>query len=119
MLRARGAERRAIARDAVFRAAGGLTPSLAVDADGIRFHRNTADKEISRIVFIYGLYDRPLMHAAFEGLRRLGGPAGFGGRRLLDIGRTSAPPRSPRAPISARPERLPSNRTPRTSGSWT
>jgi len=86
MLRARGAERRAIARDAVFRAAGGVTPSLAVDADGIRFHLNTADKEISRIVFIYGLYDRPLMHAAFEGLRRLGGPAGFGGRRLVDIG---------------------------------
>ena len=59
---------------------------LAVDVDGVRFHLNTADKEISRIVFIYGLYDRPLMHAAFEGLRRLGGSAGFEGRLLLDVG---------------------------------
>jgi FkbM family methyltransferase len=86
LLRARGEERRAVARDMAFRLAGSVTDSLSVEAGGIRFHLNTRDKEISRIVFIYGMYDRPLMHAAFGALRRLGGPGGFDGRFLLDIG---------------------------------
>jgi FkbM family methyltransferase len=86
LLRARGEQRRAIARDIAFRLAGSVTDALAVEAGGIRFHLNTRDKEISRIVFIYGMYDRPLMHAAFTALSGLGGPAGFEGRLLLDVG---------------------------------
>jgi FkbM family methyltransferase len=86
LLRTRGEERRAVARDVAFRLAGSVTDALAVEADGIRFHLNTRDREISRIVFIYGMYDRPLMHAAFTALRRLGGAGGFGGRSLLDVG---------------------------------
>jgi FkbM family methyltransferase len=85
-LRARGDQRRAIVRDLLFRVASQFTPSLAVDVDGLRFHLNTADKEISRIVFIFGAYDLPLMHAAFAGLDRLGGSADLEGRWLLDIG---------------------------------
>jgi FkbM family methyltransferase len=85
-LLAAGDDRRAVARDALFRAAEAITPSLVVEADGVRFHLNTADKEISRIVFIFGLYDRPLMHAAFSVLRELGGPSGFDGKKLLDVG---------------------------------
>jgi len=85
-LRARGDERRALTRDLVFRLAGHFTPTLAVDSDGVRFHLNTADREISRIVYIFGLYDRPLMQTAFAALARLGGPAGFEGGLLLDVG---------------------------------
>lgn len=85
-LRARGDERRALTRDLIFRLAGHFTPSLAVDADGVRYHLNTADREISRIVYIFGLYDRPLMQTAFAALGRLGGPTGFNGKLLLDIG---------------------------------
>jgi FkbM family methyltransferase len=85
-LRARGDQRRAIWRDLLFRVAALVTPTLAVDVNGVRFHLNTADKEISRIVFIFGLYDLPLMHAAFAGLRRFGGPADLQGKLLLDIG---------------------------------
>lgn len=86
ILRARGDERRIAMRDLVFRLAGHFTPSIAVDSDGVRFHLNTADHEISRIVFLFGLYDRPTMQTAFTALARLGGPPGFEGKRLLDVG---------------------------------
>jgi FkbM family methyltransferase len=63
-----------------------LTPTVAVDVDGVRFHLDTSDREVSRIVYIFGLYDRPLMHAAFAALERAGGRSDFGGGGLLDIG---------------------------------
>ena len=85
-VRPRGTNRAAVLRDAAFKAAGNLTPSFAVDTDGVRVYVDTGDQEISRLVYVYGLYDRPLMTLAFSALRQLGGPADLAGRRLLDVG---------------------------------
>lgn len=85
-LRSRGERRRAVLRDATFKAAGNLTPSFAVDTDSVRVYVDTDDQEISRLVYIFGLYDKPLMTLAFDALRRVGGPADLAGKRLLDLG---------------------------------
>jgi FkbM family methyltransferase len=85
-IRPEGTTRPAVLRDAGFRALANLTPSFAVEADGVRIHVDTSDEEISRLVFIYGLYDKPLMTVAFSALSQLGGPADLSGRRLLDLG---------------------------------
>jgi FkbM family methyltransferase len=75
-----------VLRDAAFKALGNLTPSFAVDTDGVRVHVDTADQEISRLVYIYGLYDKPLMTLAFSALDQLGGRPAFEGTSLLDLG---------------------------------
>ena len=75
-----------VARDAAFKALGNLTPSFAVDTDGVRVYVDTADQEISRLVYIFGLYDKPLMTLAFSALAQVGGPASLEGKRLLDLG---------------------------------
>src|ERR687896_1731357 len=85
-VRPHGTTRRAVARDAAFKALGNLTPSFAVETDGVRVYVDTRDQEISRLVYIYGLYDKPLMTLAFSALRELGGPADLEGMRLLDLG---------------------------------
>jgi FkbM family methyltransferase len=85
-VRPQGTTRRAVARDAAFKALGNLTPSFAVDTDGIRLYVDTADQEISRLVYIYGLYDKPLMTLAFSALGQVGGPADLQGKWLLDLG---------------------------------
>jgi FkbM family methyltransferase len=85
-LRPRGTSRAAVARDAAFKAAGNLTPSFAVDTDGVRIYVDTADQEISRLVYIFGLYDKPLMTLAFSALGQLGGPEDLCDRYLLDLG---------------------------------
>jgi FkbM family methyltransferase len=85
-IRPRGTSRRAVARDAAFKALGNLTPSFAVESDGVRVYVDTADQEVSRLAFIYGLYDKPLMTLAFSALDQLGGRADLGGARLLDLG---------------------------------
>jgi FkbM family methyltransferase len=85
-IRPEGTTRPAVLRDAGFRALANLTPSFAVEADGVRIHVETSDEEISRLVFIYGLYDKPLMTLVFSALRQLGGAADLGGKRLLDLG---------------------------------
>jgi FkbM family methyltransferase len=85
-VRPQGTSRRAVARDAAFKALGNLTPSFAVETQGVRVYVDTADQEISRLVYIYGLYDRPLMTLAFSALSQVGGPADLEGKRLLDLG---------------------------------
>lgn len=85
-LRPRGTSRRAVARDAAFKALGNLTPSFAVETDGVRVYVDTADQEISRLVYIFGLYDKPLMTLAFSALGQLGIAEDLGGRKLLDLG---------------------------------
>jgi FkbM family methyltransferase len=85
-VRPRGTSRRAVARDAAFKALGNLTPSFAVETEGVRVYVDTADQEISRLVYIYGLYDKPLMTLAFSALSQAGGPADLDGKRLLDLG---------------------------------
>ena len=85
-LRGRPAERSAAARDLAFRLARNFTSNLAIDVDGVRFHLDTEGREVSRIVFIFGLYDRPVMEAAFAALAHNGGPADFEGRLFLDMG---------------------------------
>ena len=85
-MRPQGTTRRAVARDAAFKALGNLTPSFAVDTDGVRVYVDTADQEISRLVYIFGLYDKPLMTLAFSALAQLGGPVDLEGKRLLDLG---------------------------------
>ena len=52
----------------------------------MRFHLDTEGREVSGIVFIFGLYDRPVMEAAFAALAHNGGPADFEGRLFLDMG---------------------------------
>lgn len=85
-LRHRGPLGRAALRDLAFRLAGNYTPSFAIDVDGVRFHLDTADREVSRIIYIYGLYERPAMAATFEALRRNGGGSDLDGGLLLDLG---------------------------------
>jgi FkbM family methyltransferase len=85
-VRPRGTTRGAVARDAAFKALGNLTPSFAVETDGVRVYVDTADQEISRLVYIYGLYDKPLMTLAFSALEQLGEASGLDGKRLLDLG---------------------------------
>jgi len=75
-----------VLRDAAFKALGNLTPSFAVDTDGVRVHVDTADQEISRLVYIYGLYDKPLMTLAFSALGQLGGRPAFEGTSLAANG---------------------------------
>jgi FkbM family methyltransferase len=79
-------ERRAAARDLVFRLARNFTPGFVIEVDGARYHLDTADRGVSRIVFIYGLYDRPAMEAAFAALAHNGGPSDLDGRGFLDMG---------------------------------
>jgi FkbM family methyltransferase len=85
-VRSRGEQRAAVLRDAAFKAVGNITPSFAVETDGVRVYVDTSDQEISRLVYIFGLYDKPLMTLAFSALRQLGGPADLDGRHLLDLG---------------------------------
>jgi FkbM family methyltransferase len=85
-LRGDGDERRAAARDLAFRLARNFTPGFSIEVDGARYHLDTADQGVSRILFIYGLYDRPVMEAAFSALAHNGGPSDLEGRAFLDMG---------------------------------
>jgi FkbM family methyltransferase len=80
-------ERRPIARDYVYRAVAPLVPSFEIQSGDARFVLNTDDKEVSRILFCRGEYDRPLLTLVHDLLGRLGDqPFSLADRVFLDIG---------------------------------
>ncbi len=80
-------QRRVVARQYVFAALGRLTPSIAVDADGLRLYVSTADQVVSRALFAEGVYDRRLFTRVARELERVSGsPDPLQGRCFLDIG---------------------------------
>jgi FkbM family methyltransferase len=82
----RGLERSAVKRDIAFRLGRHLVSGVTIEADGVRFYLDTSDRVVSREVFIYGMYERPLMAAAVAALGELGLPSCLRGRWLLDVG---------------------------------
>jgi FkbM family methyltransferase len=78
----RRGQRRPIARDYLFRLAGRLTESFTIETEHARFVLDTRDREISRILFIYGYYDVPLFESVFRALGR----QPLRGRVFLDVG---------------------------------
>jgi FkbM family methyltransferase len=83
----RHGERRALVRGYAFRLAGLVTPTVTVESDGARFVLNTADREVSRILFIHGAYERRLMEQVFAVLSSVNGrPFDLDGRLFLDVG---------------------------------
>lgn len=79
-------QRRGIARGYIFDALSRVTPSIAVDTDGLRLYLSTADCEISRGTFVNGAYDRALLAHALAELERRGLGGGLAGRGFIDIG---------------------------------
>lgn len=82
----RGLERAAVKRDIAFRLGRHLVSGVTIEADGVRFYLDTSDRVVSREVFIYGMYEQPLMAAAIAALGELGLVDCLRGRWLLDIG---------------------------------
>ena len=78
-------QRRTIGRRYLFDALARLTPSVAVDTDGLRLYLSTADGGASRTTFAEGVFDRRLLTRVSEELERIGAPA-LQGRGFLDIG---------------------------------
>ena len=80
-------QRRAIGRRYVFDVLSMVTPSVAVDTDGVRFYVSTSDREVSRETFARGAYERELFSRVTEALRRVAPEAcKLEGRGFLDIG---------------------------------
>lgn len=80
-------ERTPIARDYLYRAVAPLTPSFEIASGDARFVLNTADMEISRILFTRREYDRPLLVAVHDLLTKLHGrPFTLAGATFMDIG---------------------------------
>ena len=77
----RGAQRRAHMRELGFRMLRRVTPVAAVEDRGMRIHLQTADLEMSRLAYIFGLFDVEMLEAALDALGRP-----IGGRDLLDVG---------------------------------
>jgi len=76
-----------IGRRYVFDALGRVTPSVAVDTDGLRLYVSTSDREVSRETFARGAYERELLGRALRALHRLGvSQGGLQGRGFLDVG---------------------------------
>lgn len=83
----RRGQRRPISRDYLFRTTEWFTPSFTIESEGARFVLSTADKEISRILFIYGWYDRPLLETVHRLMPALTGrPFDLHGKAFLDVG---------------------------------
>jgi FkbM family methyltransferase len=79
--RTRGEQRRAHLRELGFRMLRRVTPSVVVEDRGMRIHLQTADLEMSRLVYIFGLFDEDLLRHALDAL---GQP--LEGRDLVDVG---------------------------------
>ena len=73
----RGARRRAHLRELGFRMLRRVTPTVSVEDRGMRIHLQTADLEMSRLAFIFGLFDEDALRAA---LGMLGDPSPLAGR---------------------------------------
>ena len=80
-------QRATIGRRYVFDALSRVTPSVAVDTDGLRLYLSTCDREVSRETFARGAYERALFSRVMDELRQVGLPwGGLGGRGFLDVG---------------------------------
>ncbi len=87
MVTNRRGQRRPISRDYLFHLTARFTPSFTIESGDARFVLSTADKEISRILFIYGYYDRLLLQDLHRVLSALNGrPFDLAGKLFLDIG---------------------------------
>lgn len=84
--RTSGTQRRAHLRELGFRMLRRVTPSVAVDDRGMRIYVNTADLEMSRLVYIFGLYDEDLLTRVLDVLAALGRPDAIQDRAFLDVG---------------------------------
>lgn len=83
----RHGERRPLARDYVYKAVAPLVPAFEIESGNARFVLNTADKEISRILFTRGEYDRPLLTVVHDLLGAFDDrPFSLADRLFLDIG---------------------------------
>jgi FkbM family methyltransferase len=80
-------QRRALTRRYLFTALSWVTPSVAVDTDGLRIYVSTADRHVSRAIFAEGFHERQLFDRVVDELRRIGRHGGgLQGRGFLDIG---------------------------------
>lgn len=79
-------QRRAIGRGYLFDALGRVTPSVAVDAGGLRLHLNTADRIVSRGIFANGLWEPPMFERVTQELADRGLGGRLDGKLFLDIG---------------------------------
>ncbi|HEX8649122.1 MAG TPA: FkbM family methyltransferase [Thermoleophilaceae bacterium] len=76
-----GEQRRAHLRELGFRMLRRVTPSVVVEDRGMRIHVQTGDLEMSRLVYIFGLFDEDLVRHALGVLGR-----GLEGRDFVDVG---------------------------------
>jgi FkbM family methyltransferase len=80
-------QRTPIGRRYIFDALGIVTPSIAIDTDGLRLFLSTSDGEVSRETFARGAYERALFERVITELRVHESPGeGLTGRGFLDIG---------------------------------
>ncbi len=81
-------QRSAIGRRYVFDALRRVTPSVAVDTDGLRLYLSTSDREVSRQTFVFrATYERTLFSRVMDELTQPGMPGGgLEGRGFLDVG---------------------------------
>lgn len=80
-------QRRAIGRRYVFDALSRLTPSVAVETDGLRLYVSTSDQVVSRVTFsTEAAYEREQFPPLMDALQRAGIGTGIEGRGFLDIG---------------------------------
>ena len=76
----------ALGRRLAFDALGLVTPTVAVDTDGLRLYVSTSDRVVSRETFAQGAYERGQFAGLINELRRAGIDSGIGGRGFLDVG---------------------------------
>ena len=79
-------QRRAIARGYLFDALQRVTPSVAIETDGLRLYLSTADRVVSRRIFAGGLWERPMFELVTRELADRGLGTGLAGKVFLDIG---------------------------------
>jgi FkbM family methyltransferase len=79
-------QRRIEFREQLFRLASKITPVIAVDVAGVRYFLSTADRDLSRAIFVHGYYEQPLMRRAVAAIARLHGGLGLESRLFIDVG---------------------------------
>jgi len=79
-------QRRAITRGYLFDTLRQVTPSVAIETDGLRLYLSTADRVVSRRIFASGLWEPMMFERVFRALAGHGLGAGLAGKVFLDIG---------------------------------
>jgi FkbM family methyltransferase len=79
-------QRRAIARGYLFDTLHWVTPSVAIETDGLRLYLSTADRVVSRRIFASGMWERPMFELVMRELADRGRGGDLGGKLFLDIG---------------------------------